>query len=112
MKAGIAKVNINAELRRAYLSTLAAEVAEMSTTTSVCCSVKRSPRWLTSRQRSSLSWAGTVLGERMIDEPSKVRIGLGAMGLPMAANVARAGHDVTAYDHRSRDERRLLPTTA
>ena len=25
-------------------------------------------------------------------------IGLGAMGLPMAGNVARAGHDVTAYD--------------
>jgi 3-hydroxyisobutyrate dehydrogenase len=25
-------------------------------------------------------------------------VGLGAMGLPMAGNVARAGHDVTAYD--------------
>jgi 3-hydroxyisobutyrate dehydrogenase len=25
-------------------------------------------------------------------------IGLGVMGLPMAGNVARAGHDVTAYD--------------
>jgi fructose/tagatose bisphosphate aldolase len=43
VKAGIAKVNINAELRRAYLSTLAAELPNVRET-SVCCSGMRSPR--------------------------------------------------------------------
>ena len=37
-------------------------------------------------------------------------IGLGAMGLPMARSVARAGHEVSAYDRIRRAPRPSPPT--